>query len=65
MWQFLYFLPLPHQHGSFRPSLVPVAVAATGAFAGSAFCGFPPGGFCALASARPLLTVDAPPLVAS
>ncbi len=23
MWQFLYFLPLPHQHGSLRPSFVP------------------------------------------
>src|SRR5438270_5904989 len=29
-WHFLYFLPLPHQHGSFRPNLVP---AGTGAFA--------------------------------
>src|SRR5437868_13471036 len=23
MWQFLYFLPLPHGHGSFRPTFAP------------------------------------------
>src|SRR4051812_35428085 len=33
MWQFLYFLPLPHGHGSFRPTFAPTFRIGSGFFA--------------------------------
>jgi hypothetical protein len=36
MWQFLYFFPLPHGHGSFRPTRSPLCRIGSGFFSAAA-----------------------------
>ncbi len=41
MWQFLYFLSLPHGHESFRPTLPPALRIVSGFLAPAAFVASP------------------------